>query len=54
MAKFIKCDVCGHDSYVIHDWQKNIPCEACEAFKRTQEETKMWQEYAAKLKGSDQ
>ena len=51
MAKFVECKVCGQTTYVIHDWVKNLPCQACESHKKTLEQKEAWAAYAASLKG---
>lgn len=54
MAKFVECEVCGQTTYVIHDWVlqlKDLPCAACESFKKTQEEKEAWAAYAASARG---
>ena len=50
MAKFMECKVCGETTYVIHDWVKNLPCSACESFKKTKEEKELWAAYFAASK----
>lgn len=53
MAKFMECKVCGVTTYVIHDWVKNLPCQACESNKKTLEQKEAWAAYAAKAKGEE-
>ena len=45
MANFMECKVCGVTTYVIHDWVKNLPCQACEANKKTLEEKMAWEKH---------